>query len=93
MALRGGSSHLETCKTQLTERLRTLRLELFGDHGGPEMARNLGLPARSWYNYETGVTVPGHILSVIAERTEVNPLWLLTGCGPVLRPRDDPPQE
>ena len=42
-------------KLALAERLSTLRLELFGERGGPEMARRLGIPVRTWYNYEGGV--------------------------------------
>ena len=41
-------------KLALAERLSSLRLELFGDRGGPEMARRLGIPVRTWYNYEGG---------------------------------------
>ena len=41
-------------KLTLAERLSSLRLELFGDRGGPEMARRLGIPVRTWYNYEGG---------------------------------------
>lgn len=77
----------ESIKQSLAERLRALRRELFGDHGGPDMARSLGLPARTWYNYETGVTVPGHILVLVAEKTRVNPSWLLTGHGEILLPQ------
>ena len=41
-------------KLALAERLGILRSELFGDRGGPEMARRLGIPVRTWYNYEAG---------------------------------------
>jgi hypothetical protein len=49
-------------KSQLAERLRALRIELFGDRGGPELARQLEIPNRTWYNYEIGVTVPAEVL-------------------------------
>ncbi len=72
-------------KADISRRLREIRQELFGEHGGPELARNLGLPARTWYNYETGVTVPAEVLLSFIEQTETNPLWLLTGNGPKYR--------
>jgi hypothetical protein len=68
-------------KAQISSRLREIRWELFGDHGGPELARRLGLPARTWYNYESGVTVPAEVLLAFIEQTGVNPLWLLAGEG------------
>jgi hypothetical protein len=60
-------------------------MELFGEHGGPELARKLDLPARTWYNYETGVTVPAEVLLGFIDQTGTNPLWLLTGEGPKYR--------
>lgn len=72
-------------KAQISQRLREVRQELFGEHGGPELARRLDLPARTWYNYETGVTVPAEVLLTFIEQTGTNPLWLLTGQGPRYR--------
>jgi len=69
-------------KASLSRRLREVRQELFGEHGGPELSRRLGLPARTWYNYETGVTVPAEVLLEFIEQTGVNPSWLLGGEGP-----------
>ncbi|SIN84570.1 hypothetical protein SAMN05444166_1239 [Singulisphaera sp. GP187] len=68
-------------KASLSRRLREVRQELFGEHGGPELARRLGLPARTWYNYETGVTVPAEVLLGFIEQTGTNPTWLLAGEG------------
>jgi SOS-response transcriptional repressor LexA len=68
-------------KKQLSDRLREVRQDLFGEHGGPELARRLNLPARTWYNYETGVTVPAEVLLTFIEQTGTNPIWLLTGNG------------
>ncbi len=68
-------------KAQLSGRLREIRLDLFGDHGGPELARRLNLPARTWYNYETGVTVPAEVLLAFIDQTGTNPVWLLSGVG------------
>jgi hypothetical protein len=72
-------------KAQISSRLREIRQELFGEHGGPELARRLDLPARTWYNYETGVTVPAEVLLSFIDQTGTNPLWLLNGEGPKYR--------
>lgn len=72
-------------KLELAERLATLRLELFGERGGPEMARRLGIPVRTWYNYEGGVTVPAEVVLKIIELTSADPSWLLHGKGPKFR--------
>jgi hypothetical protein len=72
-------------KASLSRRLREIRQELFGDHGGPELARRLNLPARTWYNYETGVTVPAEVLLAFIDLSGANPLWLLSGEGPKYR--------
>lgn len=69
-------------KASLAKRLREVRQELFGEHGGPELSRRLGLPARTWYNYESGVTVPAEILLGFIDQTGTNPDWLLNGNGP-----------
>ena len=60
-------------KASLSRRLREIRQESFGEHGGPELARRLNLPARTWYNYETGVTVPAEVLLSFIEQTSANP--------------------
>jgi hypothetical protein len=72
-------------KLELAERLGNLRSELFGDRGGPEMARRLNIPVRTWYNYEGGVTVPAEVILKIIELTSVEPIWLLHGRGPKFR--------
>src|SRR5215469_326511 len=72
-------------KYALAERLRSLRAELYGERGGPELSRRLGLPIRTWYNYESGVTVPAEVVLKIIELTSVEPMWLLHGEGPKYR--------
>jgi hypothetical protein len=66
----------------VSDRLREVRVELFGANGGPELARRIGVPARSWTNYEGGVTVPGEVALAFLEVTACSPHWLLTGEGP-----------
>ncbi len=76
-------------KASLSRRLREIRQEIFGEHGGPELSRRLSLPARTWYNYETGVTVPAEVLLGFIEQTGANPAWLLNGEGPRYRTSQD----
>ncbi len=85
MARKKTSKVRVSVKASLSRRLRDIRQELFGDHGGPELARRLNLPARTWYNYETGVTVPAEVLLAFIDHTGANPLWLLSGEGPKYR--------
>jgi hypothetical protein len=49
------------------------------------MARRLGIPVRTWYNYEGGVTVPAEVILKIIELTSVEASWLLHGDGPKFR--------
>ncbi len=51
----------------------------------PSWRGRLNLPARTWYNYETGVTVPAEVLLSFIDQTGTNPVWLLTGQGPKYR--------
>lgn len=62
-----------------------IRTELYGERGGPELARRLKLPIRTWYNYEGGVTIPGEVLLKFVELTAVEPMWLLYGRGAKFR--------
>jgi len=87
MARRKTLPDLVKTKYSLAERLCRLRAELFGDRGGPELARRLGIPVRTWYNYEAGVTVPAEVVLRIIELTAVEPMWLLHGKGPKFRPK------
>ena len=79
-------------KNVLADRLRAIRVELFGERGGSEMARRLSLPVRTWYNYESGVTVPAETILRFMELTSAEPLWLLHGTGPRYRSVPEPTQ-
>lgn len=85
MARRKNAPESIRVKHGLSERLRSLRTEFYGDRGGPDLARTLGIPVRTWYNYENGVTVPAEIILRIVELTQVEPVWLLRGEGPKFR--------
>src|SRR5215213_7817963 len=85
MARRKNLPEAVQTKASLAERLRAIRAELFGERGGPELARRLGIPVRTWYNYEAGVTVPAEVVLRIIELTSLEPSWLLNGKGPKFR--------
>ncbi len=72
-------------KAAIAGRLRLIRSELFGEHGVPELAYQLGLPFRTWFNYEAGVTIPGEVLVRFLVLTDTEPLWLLRHEGPRYR--------
>ena len=46
----------------LAERLCRARIAHFGDDGVAELARRLGVPERTWRNYEAGVTMPADVV-------------------------------
>jgi Peptidase S24-like len=85
MARRKNAPESIRIKHGLSERLRLLRTEFYGERGGPDLARSLGIPVRTWYNYENGVTVPAEIILRVVELTSVEPVWLLRGEGPKFR--------
>jgi len=78
MAKRG---NIQDEKIGLSRRIREIRLERYGENGGPELATAVGIPYRTWVNYEAGVTMPGEIILRFIEAVGVNPHWLLTGEG------------
>jgi hypothetical protein len=65
----------------LAARARDIRVELFGEDGQARLAALLGVPARTWSNYEDGVTMPATVLLRFIDITGANPAWLLTGEG------------
>src|SRR3954465_10121792 len=89
MARRKTPQGLVRARLDLAGRLGALRSELFGERGGPEMARRLGIPVRTWYNYERGVAVPAEVILKIVKLTSVGVEWLLDGQGPKFRPMRD----
>jgi hypothetical protein len=72
-------------KKDLGSRLREVRLDRYGEHGGPLLAEELRISSRTWFNYESGATIPGLVLLRFIEVTGVEPRWLLTGEGPRYR--------
>jgi hypothetical protein len=68
-------------RSELARRIREIREELYGQHGGPLLAQALDLPYRTWHNYESGCTIPAHSILRFIEVTDAHPHWLLTGQG------------
>jgi hypothetical protein len=81
MARKKTQPETERTKVALAGRLKEVRTDLYGEKGAAEMAHALGVPERTWYNYERGVTVPAEVLLRFIERTGAEPLWLLHGHG------------
>ena len=57
-------------KHDLARRIREIRLELFGEYGGPMLSEALELPFRTWHNYESGCTIPAQSILRFIEVTE-----------------------
>ncbi len=74
-------------KASLAGRLKSIRKEIYGDEDLSRLAGLLGLPERTWTNYEAGVTIPGEVLLRFMELTGTGPAWLLRGTGPRYAPR------
>jgi hypothetical protein len=68
-------------KAGLSQRVRQIREERYGINGGPLLAQDLGIPSRTWANYEQGVTIPAEIILRFLEVTGASPAWLLNGRG------------
>jgi len=71
----------------LSTRVRLIRVEKYGEDGVSAISRALKIPARTWENYEGGVTIPARHLLQFIEITGVEPHWLLTGEGERYRAR------
>jgi hypothetical protein len=63
----------------LAQRVKEIRLERYGEEGGPKVAHALDLPLRTWLNYEAGVTIPALVILQFIQLTGVSPQWLLGG--------------
>jgi hypothetical protein len=65
----------------LAGRVREIRRQVFGEWGGPRLAEALGLPDRTWRNYQEGVAIPAPVILRFIEVCGASPHWLLTGEG------------
>ena len=68
-------------RKSLPGRLRQVRLEQFGEHGIPALSNAMGIPSRTWENYEAGVQMTGVAILQFIEITGTEPRWLLSGAG------------
>jgi hypothetical protein len=66
---------------ELAQRVRSVRLDIYGECGGPLLAKQLNLPFRTWLNFEAGVVMPAEIMLHFITLTNASPNWLLTGRG------------
>jgi hypothetical protein len=80
------TEYTKRLKAAVGHRLSEVRQEIFGPAGAPLLAITLGLPLRTWLNYEAGVTIPGEVLLRFIETSRIDAHWLLTGEGPKYRP-------
>jgi hypothetical protein len=80
-------SEWQSIKLELAHRVRIVREELFGELGGPLLAQEVGVPFRTWMNYEDGCTIPAQAILRFMEVTNADPHWLLTGEGDKYRNR------
>ncbi len=68
-------------RTMLARRVGQVRRELFGEDGIAHLAEILGIPQRTWLNYEAGVAIPAMVILRLIAACQINPHWLLTGEG------------
>lgn len=57
----------------LARRVREIRVEQFGEAGVERLAGLLGIPPRTWLNYEAGVAMPALVLLRFLRVTGVAP--------------------
>jgi hypothetical protein len=74
-------SEWQSLKRDLGRRVREIRMALYGENGGPLLAKALKVPFPSLHDYENGCTIPAESLLRFIELTGAHPHWLLTGDG------------
>ena len=84
------TEYTKRLKSAIGRRLSEVREEKYGPAGAPLLAITLGLPLRTWLNYEAGVAIPGEVLLRFIETAHIDPHWLLTGDGPKYRAEGSP---
>jgi hypothetical protein len=68
-------------RPELAPRFRVIREHLCGAYGAQFLADALDVRLETWLNYESGVTMPAHVVLKLIDIARVNPHWLLTGHG------------
>src|SRR5687768_6192573 len=77
---RGPSNQMERAKASLASRVGVIRWEIHGDDI-EALSLATGICARTWENYERGVTIPASAILRFITHTSTEPHWLLTGEG------------
>jgi hypothetical protein len=72
---------MERLQDDLAHRVREVCIERFGENGVIVLADILHLLSCTRMNYESGCTMPAHVLLHFIEVTEAHSHWLLTGEG------------
>jgi hypothetical protein len=75
----------------IAARVREMRIEHYGESGGPLLAEALRIPFRTWANCEAGVSIPSDVMLRFISLTNTNPCWLLTGNGDKYLPNHSRP--
>jgi hypothetical protein len=75
----------------LGPRVREIRRQLFSEDGIPSLALAMRLPARTWEDYESVVTIPATVILDFIKVTGAGPHWLSTGEGERYRGRPAKP--
>ena len=68
-------------RSSLPERLRAIRIDLFGEFGRPALAKLLRIPDRKLERFESGSPIPAEIILILMEVTGADPRWLQSGEG------------
>jgi hypothetical protein len=67
--------------TTLSERIRAIRIDRFGDDGASVLANLMGIPESKLTSMETHGPIPGHLIVAFIVVTDASPGWLLSGEG------------
>jgi hypothetical protein len=73
----------------LAERVRKIRVEVFGDNGVAILCQAMHITPQTWEHFEHGDTIPAWLILYFIEIAGVEPHWLLTGDGDRYRVRPD----
>lgn len=68
-------------RAMLARRIREVRVDQFGEDGEDVLAGLLGIPPRTWLNYEAGIVMPATVLLRFLRVTGASPESLLGGRG------------
>lgn len=74
-------------RRDIASRLEILRHKLYGPRRLAEFAASTGMPKRSVWNWLRGTAIPAEAILRLIIEYDVEPRWLLTGDGPMLRDR------